>query len=135
LCFTRARQYQIGSSGARTLTSSPLTDPTQLRELCSRISVAAPITPKLDFRHAQAGCDRELPATAGISSTREPAVTGYDRLPPGTACVVRVWRGRFPIRQRIYGEAAKTHSRRSSVALRNVGVKARGEVGQTDAAA
>jgi hypothetical protein len=27
---------------------------------------------------------------AGISSPREPAVAGYDRLPPGRACVARV---------------------------------------------
>jgi hypothetical protein len=40
---------------------------------------------------ATVGYDRELLATAGISQPSEPAVTGYDRLPPGTACVVRVW--------------------------------------------
>ena len=37
------------------------------------------------------GCDRELPAEGGISSPSEPALTGYDPLPPGRACVVRVW--------------------------------------------
>jgi len=32
-----------------------------------------------------------LPAEGGISSPSEPALTGYDPLPPGRACVVRVW--------------------------------------------
>jgi hypothetical protein len=44
--------------------------------------------------------DPELPATAGISSPSEPAVTGYDRLPPGTACVVSVWPTCCLLRQR-----------------------------------
>ncbi len=30
----------------------------------------------------------------------EPIVTGYDRLPPGTACVVGVWAGWCLVRQR-----------------------------------
>jgi hypothetical protein len=38
-----------------------------------------------------AGYDAELPAGAGNSSNSEPAVTGYDRLAPGTACVAYVW--------------------------------------------
>jgi hypothetical protein len=37
-----------------------------------------------------AGSDPELPARAGISSLSEPALTGYDRLPPGRACAVCV---------------------------------------------
>jgi hypothetical protein len=37
-----------------------------------------------------AGCDSQLRARAGISPPSEQAVTGYDRLPPGRACVVRV---------------------------------------------
>jgi hypothetical protein len=46
------------------------------------------------------GCDRELPAAAGISSAGEPAVTGYDWLAPGTACVACVWAWWCLIRQR-----------------------------------
>src|SRR6266511_125433 len=49
---------------------------------------------------ATAGYDPELLATAGISSPGEPAVTGYDRLPPGTACVAGVWSAWCLLRQR-----------------------------------
>jgi hypothetical protein len=38
----------------------------------------------------QPATTRNHRARAGISSIGEPAVTGYDRLPPGMACVVRV---------------------------------------------
>jgi hypothetical protein len=36
------------------------------------------------------GCYPEPPARAGIFPPIEPAVTGYDRLPPGRAFVVGV---------------------------------------------
>src|SRR5438874_12687301 len=36
-----------------------------------------------------AGSDPELPVRAGISLPGEPAVTGYDWLPPGMACCSR----------------------------------------------
>jgi hypothetical protein len=42
----------------------------------------------------------ELPARAGICLPSEPAVTGWNRLPPGTACVADVWSTWCPPRQR-----------------------------------
>jgi hypothetical protein len=56
-----------------------------------------PTTSGVTGRYGATGYSRldpELPAGAGTSSIREPALTGYDRLAPGTACVVGVWSGR-----------------------------------------
>ena len=50
-----------------------------------------------------AGSDPELPVRAGISLPGEPAVTGYGRLPPGTACVADVWWSCCQERQRREG--------------------------------
>ncbi len=62
--------------------------------LCRMFSTGAtglePATSGVTGRHRSTGYDPESPARAGISSPCEPAVTGYDRLPPGRACVLRV---------------------------------------------
>src|SRR5436853_6996821 len=50
---------------------------------------------------ATVGCGGEFSAGAVISSSSEPAVTGYYLLPPGRACVAGVWRMRCQFGQRM----------------------------------
>ena len=53
-----------------------------------------PATSGVTGRYGAAGCDRLRAGITGYSRVcvlREQAVTGYDRLPPGTACVAYVW--------------------------------------------
>ena len=53
-----------------------------------------PATSGVTGRYGATGYSRlrpGIPATAGTSSIREPAVTGYDRPASGTAYVAYVW--------------------------------------------
>ncbi len=79
----------------RVFASDPATRGTYLQALLKTGTTGLePATSGVTGRYgaaAPAGYDPESPATAGISSPSEPALTGYDRLAAGTACGEGVW--------------------------------------------